>query len=59
MIVSFRMQMEALKRDRKITVYLPKRYYQEDKHYPVLYIQDGQNAFFDELSYIVVSVGVF
>ena len=49
MIVSFRMQMEALKRDRKITVYLPKRYYQEDKHYPVLYIQDGQNAFFDEL----------
>ena len=57
MIVSFRMQMEALKRDRKITVYLPKRYYQEDKHYPVLYIQDGQNAFFDELSYCGISWG--
>lgn len=58
MIVSFRMQMEALKRDRKITVYLPKRYYQEDKHYPVLYIQDGQNAFLTNY-HIVVSVGVF
>lgn len=57
MIVSFRMQMKRLKRNREITVYLPKYYYQEDRRYPVLYIQDGQNAFFDKLSYCGVSWG--
>lgn len=57
MLVSFRFPMECLKRDRKITVYLPDNYYQSDKKYPVLYIQDGQNAFFDRLSYAGVSWG--
>ena len=51
MNVSFRMRIEELKRDRKITVYLPEDYYHSDKRYPVLYIQDGQNAFFDRPSY--------
>ena len=57
MFVSFRFPMETLKRDRKITVYLPDDYYQSKKQYPVLYIQDGQNAFFDRLSYTGVSWG--
>lgn len=57
MIVSFRFDMDELKRDRKITVYLPDDYYQQKKRYPVLYIQDGQNAFFDRLSFCGVSWG--
>lgn len=59
MIVSFRFDMDELKRDRKITVYLPDDYYQQKKRYPVLYIQDGQNAFFDRLSFCGVSWGFF
>lgn len=57
MFVSFRLPMRQLKRDRKITVYLPDDYYHQEKRYPVLYIQDGQNAFFDGLSYCGVSWG--
>lgn len=30
---------------RPIQVYLPPSYYQSDRHYPVLYFQDGQNVF--------------
>jgi len=30
---------------RRIAVLLPHNYYQTDKHYPVLYLQDGQNLF--------------
>ena len=57
MFVSFRFRMKKLRRDRKITVYLPDDYYDHDYSYPVLYIQDGQNAFFDRLSYCGVSWG--
>lgn len=57
MIVSFDYPMKQLKRMRYITVYLPDDYYQSQKRYPVLYIQDGQNAFFDKLSYSGVSWG--
>jgi predicted alpha/beta superfamily hydrolase len=34
-----------LNNQRDILVYLPKSYDQSDKHYPVLYMQDGQNLF--------------
>lgn len=57
MFVSFRFPMQELGRERKITVYLPDDYYQSDCDYPVLYIQDGQNAFFDQLSFCGVSWG--
>ncbi|MFD2914723.1 alpha/beta hydrolase [Psychroserpens luteus] len=30
---------------RKISAVLPHDYYETDKHYPVLYLQDGQNLF--------------
>lgn len=30
---------------RKISALLPYDYYESDKHYPVLYLQDGQNLF--------------
>lgn len=57
MLTSFRFPMKELKRDRKVTIYLPDDYYQSDKQYPVLYIQDGQNAYFDKLSFCGVSWG--
>ena len=36
---------------RDILVYLPPGYHQEDKHYPVIYMHDGQNLFDSETSY--------
>ncbi|HEX4020701.1 MAG TPA: alpha/beta hydrolase-fold protein [Acidobacteriaceae bacterium] len=38
--------------DRDLIVYLPDRYTDEDRHYPVLYLHDGQNLFDGETSYI-------
>lgn len=57
MFKKLQVKMKELNRARNITVYLPKNYYYTRKRYPVLYIQDGQNAFFDELSYSGVSWG--
>ncbi len=34
-------------RTRRITALLPHNYYETDRHYPVLYLQDGQNLFDD------------
>ena len=50
-------KMKKLNRTRDITVYLPDNYFNEDKRYPVIYIQDGQNAFFDATSFSGVSWG--
>ena len=50
MFVSFCFPMKTLQREREIIVYLPDDYYQQNKDYPVLYIQDGQNAFLDRKS---------
>lgn len=57
MFVGFDFRMKKLSRSRHITVYLPDDYYYNQKRYPVLYIQDGQNAFFDSVSYAGVSWG--
>ncbi|MES1215111.1 MAG: alpha/beta hydrolase-fold protein, partial [Bacteroidota bacterium] len=40
-----------LKRARRIWVYLPKDYSISNKHYPVLYLHDGQNVFDDITSF--------
>ena len=45
-------------KNKKLVVYIPDDYYQTDERYPVLYMNDGQNAFFDDQSYIGVSWGV-
>ena len=36
---------------RKILIYLPPNYYQNQKNYPVLYMQDGQNVFDEKTSF--------
>jgi predicted alpha/beta superfamily hydrolase len=40
-----------LGRQRRIWVYLPADYYISTTHYPVLYMQDGQNLFDDNYSF--------
>ncbi|MDF2822411.1 MAG: carbohydrate esterase [Clostridiales bacterium] len=37
--------MKELNRDGQIRIYLPKNYSISDKHYPVIYMHDGQNLF--------------
>ncbi|MDP4261796.1 MAG: alpha/beta hydrolase-fold protein [Bacteroidota bacterium] len=40
-----------LKRIRRVWIYLPEGYEKSGKHYPVLYMHDGQNVFDDSTSY--------
>lgn len=42
---------------KELMIYLPDDYYLSDKYYPTLYINDGQNAFFDNRSFMGVSWG--
>lgn len=42
---------------KEIMVYLPDDYDHTDRYYPTLYINDGQNAFFDNHSFMGVSWG--
>lgn len=45
-LLSKGIKIRALKRRRKIWVSLPDGYYEDlDKHYPVIYLEDGQNVF--------------
>ncbi len=44
---------------RTVRVYLPKAYdTNSEKHFPVLYMHDGQNLFEDETSFVGVSWGI-
>lgn len=43
--------MPQLNRSRRIYIYLPPDYDSADKHYPVIYMQDGQNCFDDYTSF--------
>lgn len=44
-------EIPQLKRKRRIAVLLPHDYYKSNKHYPVLYLHDGQNLFDDYAPY--------
>lgn len=46
-IVAQRFNVPQLRRRRRISVLLPWNYNSSGKHYPVLYLQDGQNLFED------------
>lgn len=51
--------IKAMRRKRRVTIYVPDQYKSSHKKYPVLYINDGQNAFFDETSFMGVSWGFY
>lgn len=57
MIITKKIYIKILQREREITIYLPDDYETSGKRYPVMYINDGQNAFFDGNSYCGVSWG--
>lgn len=59
MFIEETIMMKKLHRKRTVTIYVPDEYQTSGKRYPVLYINDGQNAFFDETSYIGVSWGFY
>lgn len=44
-------EIPQLNRTRRISVLLPHNYYSSQKHYPVLYLHDGQNLFDDYAPY--------
>lgn len=46
-VVSKRFHLPQLRRKRRISVLLPWDYQDNDRRYPVLYLQDGQNLFED------------
>lgn len=41
--------------ERRVRIYLPPHYETSNKRYPVLYMHDGQNVFYDEESYSSMS----
>lgn len=43
--------MPQLNRKRAIRIYLPKNYALENRNYPVLYMHDAQNLFYDNASF--------
>lgn len=50
-VVEHTIEIPKLERTRQLRIYLPPGYYESDKAYPVLYMQDGQNLFDDATSY--------
>lgn len=44
-------EIPELIRTRRVAALLPHDYYETDKHYPVLYLQDGQNLYEDFAAY--------
>ena len=49
-IESFEMEINTLGRSRKVWVYLPDNYSDKGAGFPVIYMHDGQNLFYDELT---------
>lgn len=50
-VISENFEIPQLIRTRRIAALLPHNYYETDKRYPVLYLQDGQNLFDDYAPY--------
>ena len=47
MVIQQWIHMQELNRDRELLIYLPDGYETSGRRYPVMYIHDGQNAFYD------------
>jgi predicted alpha/beta superfamily hydrolase len=50
-VISEEFEIPELIRTRRVAALLPHDYYESDKRYPVLYLQDGQNLFDDYAPY--------
>lgn len=49
-IENFELEITTLKRMRTVWVYLPDNYDEKGEGFPVIYMHDGQNLFFDRLT---------
>ena len=49
-VESFQMEIPQLGRTRTVWVYLPTGYKKRGQPYPVIYMHDGQNIFYDHLT---------
>ncbi len=58
MLEDFDIPIKAFNHERKIRVYTPIDYEKKSKHYPVLYMHDGQNVFEDQDAINGVSLGL-
>ncbi|WP_020568560.1 alpha/beta hydrolase-fold protein [Neolewinella persica] len=50
-VINEEFEIPQLIRTRRVAALLPHNYYESDRHYPVLYLQDGQNLFDDNAPY--------
>lgn len=50
-VINEAFEIPELIRTRRVAALLPHNYYETDKRYPVLYLQDGQNLFDDDAPY--------
>lgn len=57
MLIREKVMFQPANELREIIISLPENYDQSDQRYPVLYINDGQNAFIDEEAYSKKSWG--
>lgn len=57
MLITQMVHMNQLNRDRDLLIWLPDDHETSGKRYPVMYINDGQNAFFDDQAYTGISWG--
>lgn len=55
MLEEFTVHISSLKRSRKVRIFLPNDYENNDKKYPVLYMHDAQNLFRDKDSSVGTS----
>lgn len=58
MLEIFPIHMTSFNQERLIRVYLPKSYSFENKHYPVMYMHDGQNVFNDDVAINGISLNL-
>lgn len=58
MLEYFTVTITPFQSERRVSVLLPKGYETTDKHYPVLYMHDGQNLFIDSEASFGVSWGI-
>lgn len=58
MVESFELWCEPFGENRRVNVYLPEGYYESEERYPVLYMFDGHNIFYDHEAAYGTSWGI-
>ena len=54
MIEKFYTYITPFRLNRRVEVYLPDDYYESNERYPVIYMYDGHNLFFNQDAYLFI-----